>query len=74
MSYSQISTLTNEDSNNESRKHAIQIIKNSLDDFQFNFNGAGLRVEIIKGDLTEQTASVIVNSANNALQLSCELK
>jgi hypothetical protein len=49
----------------------LKFIKNSLDEFSFLFQDTGLRVDILKGDIIDQIANVIVNPANNALQLSC---
>ena len=55
----------------ETNKYSIQIITNSLNDFQFSFNDVDLRTEIKKGDLFNDLADVMVYSANNFLQLSC---
>ena len=65
-----ISTLTTENPV-ETNKYSIQIISNSLNDFQFSFNDVDLRIEIKNGDLFNEIADVMVYSANNILQLSC---
>ena len=69
----QISTLRNENTQNHNheKKHSIQVITDSADEFSFSFQDTDLRIELIKGDIINQIASIIVNSANNALQLSC---
>jgi hypothetical protein len=65
------STITTEKIQNQGQNYSIQVIKNSLDEFSFLFQDTGLRVDILKGDIIDQIANVIVNPANNALQLSC---
>ena len=67
----QISTLRNKNKQNHEKKHSILVITDTSDEFSFSFQDTDLRIEIIKGDIINQIASVIVNSANNALQLSC---
>jgi hypothetical protein len=65
------STITTEKIENQGKKYSIQVITNAVDEFSFSFQDTGLRVNIVKGDIINHPASVIVISANNALQLSC---
>lgn len=67
------STITTEKRDNQEKNYSIQVITNTVDEFSFSFQDTGLRVNIVKGDIINHPASVIVNSANNALQLSSGL-
>ena len=55
---------------NSIEKYPILVIKNSLNDFQFQFKNVDLRIEIKAGDLIDEIAEVIVNASNNILSLT----
>ena len=55
---------------NSIEKYPILVIKNSLNDFQFQFKNVDLRIEIKAGDLIDEIADVIVNASNNILSLT----